>query len=173
MIQPEVQAQLNEIAHAYAKRLNDSFLAVFNKPKYRRSGELADSLNFTVQPATAEAPPTIVFNYAEQGFFIGLKNMMWTKQPPYDDMAEWAKLVQFKGPVPGYKNGSSLPPWKAKERQLWAILKSKKKFNTYKRRPWKREAKMGSILAQMNEESAIKTLNEYQRQLADALSGIK
>jgi hypothetical protein len=171
MIPVSTQIKLNELAQKFGQRLLTDVQRAFEK--YSRSGALAESAELTITKATATEAPKIIITYADQGFFINQRNPQWTKQPDVSKLEEWAKDVQFSGPIPGYKNGlaPNLPPWKANERRLWAIAKSKQKFDTHKRKPWKRDAKLGAFLAEMNTVTLDAYRNEVEKLLTDALEG--
>lgn len=143
---------LNVIANEYALIIYQRILEVLNQPKYKRTGAGADSVKVEVVPGTTNKSPDIRIEFADHVNLINLPRMQWTKQPPVDDMTEWAKTVTFTGPVPGYKNGiaPNLPPWKANLRRIWAIAKSKQKFDTWKAKPWRKKS-LGSVLKEMNE----------------------
>jgi hypothetical protein len=109
-----------------------------------------------------------VITYADQGFFIGQRSPQWTQLPDVEMMEEWAKNIQFTGTVPGYKNGvaPALPPWKAKERIAFAIARNKQRFDTHKPKRWKREAKLPTLLEELNKE----TIANYNKDIEDILT---
>lgn len=173
MIPKSIQDKLNALALEFGQQLLRDVQRVFEKNS--RTGELHDSPQLTITRSTDTTAPHIVITYADQGFFIGQKNPQWTKVPNMDKMLEWGKNVQLNGVVPGYKNGMApnLPPWKIKQRQLWAIAKSKQKFDKHKRRTWKKEAKLPELLKQLN-TTAIEAFNlEVERILNAALEGLE
>ena len=160
------QQKLDNLAMQYGTRLLGDVQRVFEK--YSRSGKLAGSPELTVTRATDTEAPKIIITYADQGFFIGQRNPQWTKIPDFDKMEEWSQDIQFSGPVPGYKNGvaPNLPPWKIKQRIAFAIARNKQKFDTHKPKPWKREAKLGALLTELNEQ----TLRDYSKDVEDILT---
>jgi hypothetical protein len=153
MIPELIQKELNEVAEVHGRKLLADVRGVFER--LRRSGELLQSLELQVIKSTSKESPRILLTYADQGFFIGAKNLQWTKLPDITKLQEWAKNVQFTGRVPGYKDGvaPNLPPWKVQERKLWAIAYGKKKFDTHKPKPWKREARIGDLIKKMNTDA--------------------
>jgi hypothetical protein len=164
MIPVSTQIKLNELAMKFGNQLLQDVRRAFEK--YSRSGALSASPELTITKASATEAPKIIVIYADQGFFIGQRNPQWTKVPNIDKLEEWAKDVAFSGPVPGYKNSApNLPPWKVKQRQLWAIAKGKQKFDTHRRKTWKRDAKLGQLLAELNTV----TLEAYNKEIESLL----
>jgi hypothetical protein len=171
MISIDLQQQLNELAQDFGRRLLSDLQKAFTR--YKRSGALVDSLELSIINASESEAPKIVVTYADQGFFIGQKSPQWTKLANIDKLQDWAKDITFTGPVPGYKNGIApkLPPWKAAERRIWAIAMSKKKFDTHKQRRWKREAKLGNFLKDINSEALALYNGNVEKVLNAALEG--
>jgi hypothetical protein len=171
MISPNVQSILNEIANRYGNELLSQVKAVL--AKYRRSGQLSESVELTIIKATDSESPKILVTYADQGYFIGQRSPHWSKVPSIDKLREWAKHVDLKGPVAGYKNGlaPNLPPWKIKERAIWAIAKSKQKFDRHKPKRWKRETKLSDLLENINKNTLDAFSSEIERVLTNALEG--
>jgi len=172
MIPVQTQKKLDELAGHYSKKLLSDVYKVLSSSKYRRSGKLLDSLHIVVSRATQTEAPVILLRYADQGYYIGYKSPQWTRLPPVDDLLEWAKNISFAGPIPGYKANSSsnLPPWKAKERIVWAIAKNKRKFDTWKAKPWKREAKLSDLLKDLNKSTIEAWVEDVEQILSDAIS---
>jgi len=171
MIPVEAQYQLDSLARKYGERLFEDVQTIFRK--YSRTGMLEASPVLTITKATDTEPPVVIVEYAEQGYFIGQKNPQWTKLPPIDELLKWGQAVEFAGPVPGYKNGlaPNLPPWKAKQRVVWAIAISKKKWDTHKAKPWKRQIKLGAILSKLNNETYAAYKAASQKILVDTIEG--
>jgi hypothetical protein len=166
MIPLITQQKLNLIAEQYSKQLQQDVRKIFDK--YKRSGALTESIQMTVTKATSTEAPKIIVTYADQGFFIGMKSPQWTKLPNMGNLQKWSEDVSFSGPVPGYKNGvaPNLPAWKIKQRQLWAIAKSKQKFDKWTPKMWKRQAKLPELLRQLNAE----TIAAYERDITKLLT---
>jgi len=170
MIPAQVQKQLDALAEEYGPRL----MADVKKAlaKYSRTGEMANSVTLLITRATDTEPPRVIVQYADQGYYIGQKNPQWTRLPNVDDLLKWSENVQFTGAIPGYKNGAAnLPPWKAKQRVVFAIAYSKKKWDTHKPKPWKREAKLGDILKKLNTETIAAYKEAFQKVLTAAIEG--
>lgn len=168
MIPKHIQERLNELAKATAEILYSNTREMLSKEPYINTGELADSLRISIIPSRNDSPPEIVLEYADQGYYIGYKSPKWTKVPNLDKLRAWAEQVDLSGPVPGYKNGApNLPPWKAKERRIAAIAWSKRKFDTWKAKPWKgkKGIDLGKILREMNSQ----TLEAWARVVETAL----
>lgn len=171
MIAHKTQQILNEVASRFGSRLLNDVQRVLEK--YSRSGKLLSSVELRIIKATDKQPPRIVITYDDHGFFIGHRQMQWTKLPDMEKLGEWGNAINFSGPVPGYKNGlaPNLPPWKVKQRILWAIAKSKQKFDTHKPKRWKKEAKIGDIIKALNSDTVAAFSGEVERILTDALEG--
>lgn len=170
MISQQTQTLLNEIALRHGREIKMRVEQALIK--YKRTGELADSVELTIVPATNTESPKIVITYADQGYFIGQRNPQWTKMPPIEDLQKWvAAGVTLNGEVPGYKNGlaPNLPPWKATLRKLWAIAKSKQKFDKHTRKPWKKQAKLGELIKDLNADAIAKFSEEVEHVLTEAL----
>jgi hypothetical protein len=167
MISKQLQPILNELAEKYAAILLSQAKDVLSRAEFRATGELVNSLKVEIVPCTDQKSPLIVLRYADQGYYIGYKSPQWTKVPNLDKMKEWAKTVEFNGPVPGYKDGSPLPPWKAKERIAAAIAYDKRKNDTWKAKPWKnrRGINLGELLGKLNTE----TLEAYTQEIESTL----
>lgn len=171
MIPPEIQQALNAVAEKYGREMMQQVRRALEK--YRRSGQLVDSVDLTITKATDTNPPVIIVSYADQGFYIGQRQPQWTRLPDVSNLEEWSKHVQLTGPVPGYKNGlaPNLPPWKANLRRLWAIAKNKQKYDTHRPKRWKREAKLVDIIREINTETTAAFSAEVERILTSALEG--
>lgn len=169
MIPKQIQPKLNELAREYAEKLYASAKEVLSKDEFRNTGELVDSLRVSIIPCRDDAPPEIVLEYADQGYYIGYKKPQWTRVPNIEKIRKWAESINFTGPVPGYKgDASSLPPWKAKERIISAIAWNKRKFDTWKAKPWKgrRGIDLGKLLRSLNEE----VLDAWARKVEEILA---
>lgn len=171
MIPQVTQDKLNVLSNQYGQRLLADVQRVF--AKYSRTGKLLESPELTITRASDAEAPKIIITYADQGFFIGQRNPQWTKLPNFDNMEEWAKDVQFSGPVPGYKNGvaPNLPPWKVKERIAFAIAKNKQRFDTHKPKRWKREVKLGTLLEELNKQTLENYTKDVEQILTAAIEG--
>ena len=170
MIPISVQQHLNEIAQQYGQRLFNQVKTVFEK--YSNSGALVQSLKLEIKNATASSAPSIKLIYDEQGYFIGYKNPQWVKQPDVTKLLEWAQTKTFNT-IPGYKgDASNLPEYKKRERVAWAIAKDKLNKDTWKPKLWKRAAKLGDLLKDLNEDTLLNGYKkEYQKILEQALEG--
>ena len=171
MIPISIQKKLDELAEEAGRKLLQDVTRVFEK--YARSGALADSPKLSITRATDVAAPKIIITYLDQGFFIGQRSPQWTRLPNVGKLTDWSDEVQFTGPVPGYKNGiaPNLPPWKIKQRQIFAIAKSKHKFDTHKRKAWKKEAKLGDFLKELNSTTIEAFSLQVEKILNAALEG--
>jgi hypothetical protein len=171
MISARVQTLLNDIANRYGKQLLQQVERAMSR--YRRSGHLMESLELTIIRATDRESPRIVIIYADQGYFIGQRSPQWSQLPDMKNLQEWAKHIDLKGPVSGYKNGvaPNLPPWKIQQRALWAIAFAKKKFDSHKPKRWKRDAKLPDLLSNLNEQTLKAFSAEIERVLTAELQG--
>jgi hypothetical protein len=170
MIHKLTQEQLDVLANEYGSRLLADVKKVFSK--YSRTGEMEESATLLITKASDTEAPRIIVQYADQGFFIGQKNPQWTKLPNIGDLSKWSENVEFKGAVPGYKNGApNLTPWQIKQRIVFAIAFSKKKWDTHKPKPWKRQAKLGDLLKQLNTETFAAYKADCQKILTAAIEG--
>lgn len=172
MIPKQIQIKLDALAQKTAADLLSSARAILSKEDFRNTGELAESLRVSVIPSRGDAPPEIVLEYADQGYFINYKSPKWTKVPNIDKLRAWAQTIEFSGPVPGYKNGAAtLPPWKAKERILSAIAWNKRKHDTWKAKPWKGKKGMdlGKLLRELNQATLDAWAREVEQILVDGI----
>jgi hypothetical protein len=143
---------LNNIAHDYADKINRALNELLNTPRYRNTGAGLASLHVEVIEGDRNKAPQIIITMADHLNLLDKRKMQWTKLPPIDQFDAWADTRTFSGPVPGYKNGvaPNLPPWKVKARIVWAIAKSKQKFDRWTGRPWRKKG-LGSVLKEMNQ----------------------
>lgn len=151
----DIQERMNNIASRYASELRAAIRVELNKAKNQSSGALAGSVKVSVKRADGYNPPLITVDYFEYGEFIGKRKLLWTKLPLVDKIREWVhrKGLAGFGNVPGYTNGASgLSDFKKAERIAWAIAKEKRKNDTFKRHPWKKES-LPSVLKKMNIET--------------------
>lgn len=171
MIPASVQHHLNKIAEEYGQRLLSQVKTVFEK--YSNSGALVRSLKLEIKKATDKSAPVISLIYDEQGYFIGYKSPRWSKQPNITKLLEWGQHKTFKT-IPGYKgDASNLPEFKKRERVAWAIAKDKLKNDTWKPKRWKKEANIGALLKDLNEDTILNGYKkEYQKILEQAIEGV-
>lgn len=169
MIPESVQQKLNDIAQQYGERLMQQVKVVFEK--YSNTGELVRSLKLEIKPATDRSAPVITLSYDEQGYFIGYRNPQWSKLPLIQELLQWASTKTFQT-IPGYKTSSSLPEFKKHERVIWAIAKDKLKNDTWKAKRWKREANVGKLIQDLNQDTLLQAYKrEYQKILEAAIEG--
>ena len=149
---PQLVATLNAIAHEYSGKILREITEVLKQPKYMNTGAGLESLRVEVIEGNENKSPDIIVTMDDHLNILNKKKLEWTKQPPIDLLDDWAKTKTFKGPIPGYKNGlaPNLPPWKAKKRILWAMAKSKHKFDIWKVKPWRKRS-LSSVLKEMND----------------------
>ena len=142
---------LNEIAHTWRDKINIALNEVLSQPRYKNTGAGLASLTVDVIEGSSTKAPQIIISFADHLNLLDKRKMQWTKMPPIDDFDAWAQTRAFSGPVPGYKNGlaPNLPPWKARLRIVWAIAKSKQKFDKWNGKPWRKKT-LGSVLKEMN-----------------------
>lgn len=160
---------LNGIAWKYRDIINRTLNEILKQPRYRNTGAGLASLHVDVVEGNKDRAPDIQITFADHLNLLDKRKMEWTKQPPIPNLEEWAETKTFSGPVPGYKNGlaPNLPPWKAKQRIVWAIAKSKQKFDVWKGKPWRKKS-LSSVLADMNREIKIAFDDAVQRDLDKA-----
>lgn len=173
MIPKHIQEKLNAIAQARASELYERAREVLSQDQYVTTGELLNSLKISWFPASDQSPPRILLQYKLQGFLLGLSKMSWVKVPNIEKMNRWSENVTFDGAVPGYKNGApNLPPWKAKQRIVFAIAMNKRKNDTWKRKPWKGKGglEIGDLLKQINQETLQAWAKEVETAIAEGLS---
>jgi hypothetical protein len=165
MISPYQQAQLNTLAERYSREMFRSVDEALKK--YDRSGKTRASLKVTWLKSTDRQPPRILLIFERQAALFETRRMSWIKIPNIDQLTEWSEGVNFSGKVPGYKNGLApdLPPWKAKQRIVWAIARDKRKNDTWKRKPWRRIA-LSDVLKELNRA----TLQAYKKEVEDTLA---
>lgn len=89
------------------------------------------------------APPqggfvAVRLSFAQHGRFQDMKKLRWQNPPPPKWLAEWAMSAGVVK-APGYKDPSSLPPFKAAQRAAFAIARAKAKRPRHRQRPWKNE----------------------------------
>lgn len=151
MYSPRLVEKLNAIAHEYRDKIVREITTVLSQPKYMNTGAGLESLRVEVIPGTQSKSPDIIITMDDYVNIINKRKAEWTKMPPIEELEQWAQTREFKGPVPGYKNGlaPNLPPWKAKQRILWAIAKSKQKFDIWKPKPWRKKS-LSNVLKEMN-----------------------
>ena len=132
---------------------------------------LANTVHVSVTKATDYEPPVINLEFEEYGEFIGKRKMLWVKLPPIDKMVEFIKKkgIDVNNKVPGYKNGApNLPEFKKIERIAWAIAKKKRKYNTFRRIPWKKES-FPETLRKMNNETIEKFRDHIEQVIASSI----
>lgn len=169
----DIQEQMNEVAYKYAK----VFLArAVNALKAKSStGALHDSVVAEVRKATDTEPPVIELRFLEYGEYIGKKKLLWTKQPPVDELKDWAiRRGIDNNRIPGYKPGtiSNLSQEKKATRVAWAVAIFKRRENSLKRIPWKRDTFKG-ILKQMNDETTREFAVILEQLFAESIEGIR
>ena len=170
MIPVIVQEHLNEIASQYGERLMQQVKVVFEK--YRNTGALLESLRLEIKPATDRTAPVITLHYDEQGYFIGYRNPQWSKLPIITELLAWSATKTFNT-IPGYKSSSTLPEYKQRERVIWAIAKDKLKNDTWKAKRWKREANIGLLIKDLNNDTLLNGYKqEFQKILNAAIEGV-
>jgi hypothetical protein len=142
---------LNGIAYDYREIINRQLNEILSQPRYRNTGAGLASLHVDVIEGNRDKAPQLVITFADHLNILDKRKIEWTKLPPIDQLDEWADTRTFSGPVPGYKNGlaPNLPPWKVKQRIVWAIAKSKQKFDKWSGKPWRKKS-LGSVLKEMN-----------------------
>lgn len=142
---------LNAIAYDYREKINVAMSEILSQPRYKNTGAGLASLTVDVIDGDSKKAPQIIISFADHLNLLDKRKMQWTKLPPIDDFEAWSETRTFTGPVPGYKNGlaPNLPPWKAKQRIVWAIAKSKQKFDKWNGKPWRKKT-LGSVLKEMN-----------------------
>jgi hypothetical protein len=152
MYSPNLIEKLNVIANEYRDKIFREITEVLKQPKYFNTGAGLESLRVEVIPGTKDKSPDIIIKMDDHVNIINKRKMEWTGQPPVDLFEAWAQTKDFNGPIPGYKNGlaPNLPPWKAKQRIVWAIVKSKQKFDTWKAKPWRKKA-LSTVLKELNQ----------------------
>jgi hypothetical protein len=172
MIPKQTQEKLNAIAEQRSKELFQRAYDVLSRDQLVNTGELRDSLKITWFKATDTTPPRILLRYELQGFLLGLKKMSWVKVPNLDKLKKWAEGNTFSGPIPGYKSGTNLPPWKVKERIINAIAFDKRRNDTWKAKPWKgrQGINIGELLHQINQDTLQAWAKDVEQILADAIS---
>jgi hypothetical protein len=172
MIPKQSQPALNDLADRYAKELYSKAHSLLSQDKYVNKGELLDSLKINVIKCTDNIPPQIMLTFALQGALLNLRTMSWVKFPNVKKLLDWADNINFTGSIPGYKNNASnLPPWKAKQRIVYAIAVNQRKNDKWKSKPWKgkKGIDLGAILDHLNTETAAQYANDFAKILASSI----
>ncbi len=142
--------KLNTIAHRFREYINQALNEILSQAKYRNTGASLASLHVEVIDGDNNKAPQIIITFADSLNILDKRKLQWTKLPNIDNMDDWAQTKTFDT-IPGYKNGAApnLPPWKQKERVAWAIAYNKKKFDTWKAKPWRKKS-LSNVLKEMN-----------------------
>jgi hypothetical protein len=140
--------KLNDIAYRYRDIVNQALLDVLNQPGYKNTGAGAASLTVDVIEGNATNSPQIKINFADHLIFLDKRSLQWTKQPDVSKLLRDIDVKKFSF-IPGYKDGSTLPESKQKERIAWAIAKDKKNKDTWTGKPWRKKS-LSKVLKEMN-----------------------
>lgn len=172
---PALVSKLNAIAHEYQQQINAQIEAVINQKKYINTGASVNSLKVEVINGTPEKAPEIIVTFADSLNILDKRKLAWTKMPVIEALDAWAQTKTFNY-IPGYKNGlaPNLPPWKAKKRVEWAIAINKKKFDTWRPKPWRKKS-LSNVLKEMNRNVLLafeKAIDEdFQQAATKGLNG--
>ncbi|MCO6367863.1 hypothetical protein GBO34_00860 [Roseivirga pacifica] len=173
VIIPEIQTELNSIAHSYAARFQQSVKSALANNKFKDTGHLSVSAKARVIPATERTAPEIVVEYFEYGEYLGKRKLIFTKQPPVSALVPWVKRkIGNSDLIPGYRQGVTpgISEDKRATRIAFAISKQLKFRQKFTRRyKWKREALL-DVLRSMNLELEQAWANKTAQLLAQSLS---
>lgn len=129
--------KLNAIAQHYKAIVQASIKDVLSQTRYTNTGAAAASIKVTVINGTESKAPEIKVDFVDYLVVLNKRKVSWTKLPDIKKLTEWA----------GRKTDS---PEKAKK-LAWAIAWDKKKHDTWKAKPWRKQA-LSQVLTDMNAE---------------------
>jgi hypothetical protein len=167
----DIQDQMNALADRYAAELRNAVSKELSKPSYKSSGMLASSVKVSVTPSTGYKPPVINLEVADYGELIGKRKMLWVKQPPLQKMIDHIQKKNISlTKIPGYVSGApNLPESKKIERVAFAMAVKKRRDDTFKRRPWKKQS-FPDVLRKLNSETIEKFGGHIERMLASSIA---
>lgn len=150
-----ITTALNTLAQAKAEELLARAKKILDTPKYRASGELADSLEVNVTPGSASEPPVITLSFADQGQFLSMRNPSWGRVPEIEKLEKW---VRTKGSSKfRYVTGRNVANMSEGEKVskiasgiAWAYRKHQLRW---KPKTW-RKATLVQLLQDLNEQTA-------------------
>lgn len=166
----EIQDRLNDLAANYAKYLYDRAMAILSQFKAR--GVLVDSLHVMWFKATDTEGPFIRLFYEEHGEYLNKRKMLWTKQPPVEELEEWA---EGRNVIPSYLPGYSTSAFARmsnaykRNRFAWAIAINKKNNDTWKSKQWKKKT-LVQLLKDLNKEIITAYQQEAEKIIAESLT---
>jgi hypothetical protein len=146
---------LNTLAEQKAQELLARAKKILDTPKYRASGDLAESLAVSVEKGTATEPPVITLSFADQGQFLSMRNPSWGRVPEIEKLEKWVRdrgTARFR-----YVTGRKLSSMSEDEKVskiasgiAWAYRKHQLKW---KPKTW-RKATLVKLLEDLNEQTA-------------------
>lgn len=169
----EIQAELNALANKYAPLFQSSLKTQFEK--FAATGDLALSVKIKIIPASDNESPKIILDYYDYGEYVGKARLIFTRQPPVDELVKWVKdkgLNDGAASIPGYAAGSL--PGISKEKQdlriAWAISKKMKFRQRLSRRYRWKKAALPDLLRSLNTELKESWRKETEKILAKAIT---
>lgn len=167
----EIVDSLNELARDYRARFLQSVKAVLARDKFRASGKTLESIKTRVELGTPNRPPQVVMEYDEAGEFISKRRLIFTKQPPWQEILDTVKTGKFRmKSVPGYDSSTpGIPLEKQQKRIAFAIARHKLKEQSHKRLNWRRPA-LSDMLRAMNRDLIELWAKGSAELIADSLS---
>ncbi len=149
----EIVDSLNQLAREYRSRFLQSVKQVLARDKFRASGKTLESLEARVEVGTPDRPPQIVLEFDEAADFISKRRLIFTKQPPWQEMLDTVKAGKFRiKSVPGYEGRTpAIPIEKQQKRVAFAITRYKLREQKHKRLNWRKPA-LSDMLRSMNRE---------------------
>lgn len=113
--------EMGVIARDWAKHITDKFIGQIQKKKISLTGELLESLEYSVNEGQG-GNVSVTIRYAAHGKFLEMRNLYYNKMPPVDTLEAWVQKVgvdKFEY-VPGYPRGFVPRPEHAR-RIAWGI----------------------------------------------------
>lgn len=138
LLQDWVHSQLGD----WSKNVEGALRQSAEKKGLALSRDLMNSINSKVQRAAGDTLTHVFFAFEDYGRHADMKNLIYTKMPPIDEMVKFVTKVglhNFKY-VPGYEDSRSVPHESiAVKRIAWGLAKGR--LRRYKHRPKKWFAK--------------------------------
>lgn len=126
----------NEEAGKWYQEIVRALQDSLQKRRITASEELLRSLSAAVTRASEGAEGKISLSFQEYGRYRDMRKLIYTSQPPVDDIKDWIKSIgldKFKY-IPGYRNSNRVPTRDiALNRIAWSIARGIQKRHIVKR----------------------------------------
>lgn len=167
----QLQEWMNGELGDWSRNVRQALVESIQKKNMQLSGELVDSINARVQAAAENTLAHVYFSFEDYGRHKDMRSLVYTKQPPVQEMIEFVKKVgvqNFKY-VPGYKAGRMPSEDIATKRIAWGISRGRLKAYKHKPKRWFAKTFYGQInmlIGRMLEGHQDAIINQSKKELA-------